>query len=60
MRELPPLPPEVLEQLRQWCPDERGSLRYWLETGLPDGFELEDYYPADLIEEVKKEIQNEA
>ncbi len=49
---------EELASFRAWCPDYRGGLKFWLLAGLPDGYDLSDYYPQELIDEIQAEIQN--
>jgi hypothetical protein len=49
---------EELADCKAWEPDYRGGLEYWLLTGLPDGYNLSDYYPQELIDEIQAEIDS--
>ena len=50
---------EAIEEIKGWLPSDKQTIRYWLETGIPDGIKLEDSYPQELIDEVKKEMAEE-
>ena len=52
--------PETIEELRSCGPQTPKELvRFWLEVGFPEEDPLENYFPVELIEEVKQEIANE-
>jgi len=50
---------EEIADCKAWAPDDKGAIRYWLLTGLPDGCDLSDSYPQELIDEVQAEIEAE-
>jgi hypothetical protein len=57
---LPYLSPEALEQLRACGPQTpKEILRFWLEVGFPEEDPLENCFPVELIEEVKRELAEE-
>ena len=47
---------EEIADIKACLPSDKAAIEYWLTVGVPDGVELSDSYPQELIDEVRQKM----